>query len=130
MPRLAALLIMSLAAPALAQEWDTRDGDARLTPGQADARLRGQLLTFFDDGQAHFYEDGRYTYAYDEGAGGYAYGWFDVAEGGVICIDYVNGSSRCDLYVESAGRLLMIDAEGNRFPVRSERDAGPDPPIE
>jgi hypothetical protein len=95
-----------------------------------DARLRGQELVFFDDGVSHFYNDGRYTYAYDMGAGGYAYGYFEVAEDSTVCIAFVNGFSRCDAFVENNGRLVLITGDGDRFPIREERDAGPDPALE
>jgi hypothetical protein len=54
---------------------------------------------------SHFYNDGRYTYAYDMGEGGYAYGYFEVSDDSTVCIDFVNGFSRCDAFVENAGRL-------------------------
>jgi hypothetical protein len=79
---------------------------------------------------SHFYNDGRYTYAYDMGDGGYAYGYFEVADDSTVCIDFVNGLSRCDAFVENAGRLILITDDGDRFPIREERDAGPDPLME
>jgi hypothetical protein len=89
--------------------------------------LRGQVLEFFDDGLSHFYNDGRYTYAYDMGDGGYAYGYFEVTEDSTVCIDFVNGFSRCDAFVEN-GRTPCPD-HPRRRPVShpAERDAGPIP---
>jgi hypothetical protein len=75
----------------MAQTLDTRPGDALISSVDLDARLRGQELIFFDDGVSHFYNDGRYTYAYDMGAGGYAYGYFEVTDDSTVCIDFVNG---------------------------------------
>jgi hypothetical protein len=127
LPILAAIL---LAAPAAAQDWATRDGDARFSQAELDALLRGQILIFFDDGQSHFYNDGRYTFAYDLGQGGYAYGYYEVTADGTACIEFLNGFARCDLYVENAGRLILVTEEGDRFPVRERRDAGPDPSMD
>jgi hypothetical protein len=125
--RILALVAALSPGPVLAQTLDTRDGDTLIVASDLDTRLRGQELIFFDDGVSHFYNDGRYTYAYDMGDGGFAYGYFDVAEDSTVCIDFVNGLSRCDAYVENDGRLILITREGDRFPIREERDAGPDP---
>jgi hypothetical protein len=114
----------------MAQTLDTHPGDALISSVDLDSRLRGQVLEFFNDGLSHFYNDGRYTYAYDMGAGGYAYGYFEVTEDSTVCIDFVNGFSRCDAFVENGGRLILITRDGDRFPIRAERDAGPDPAME
>ena len=124
------LPLVLAATPALAQSVDTRDGDALIPASELDTRLRGQVLTFFDDGQSHFYNDGRYTYAYALGEGGYAYGYFEVTGDSTVCIDYVNGFNRCDVFVENGGRLVLITGEGDRFPIRSAEDAGPDPAMD
>jgi hypothetical protein len=128
--RSVALLSVLLAGAATAQTLDTRDGDTLIASTDLDARLRGQELVFLDDGVSHFYNDGRYTYAYDMGAGGYAYGYFEVAEDSTVCIAFLNGFSRCDAFVENNGRLVLITGDGDRFPIREERDAGPDPLLE
>lgn len=119
-----------LAVPSVAQTVDTRPGDTLIPAEALDARLRGQELEFFDDGVSHFYNDGRYTFAYDLGAGGYAYGWFEVTADSTVCIDFVNGAARCDAYLENSGRLILVTSDGDRFPVRETRDAGPDPAME
>ncbi len=125
--RLFFLTLAILTGPALGQSVDTRPGDILIPSADLDDRLRGQELIFFDDGVSHFYNDGRYTYAYDMGEGGYAYGYFEVAQDSTVCINYVNGFTRCDAFVENEGRLILITRDGDRFPIREERDAGPDP---
>jgi hypothetical protein len=47
-----------------------------------------------------------------------------------VCIAYLNGFDRCDAYVENDGRLILVTRAGDRFPIRSARDAGPDPAME
>jgi len=128
--RVFALLPALISGAAMAQTVDTRPGDALISSADLDARLRGQELIFFDDGVSHFYNDGRYTYAYDMGDGGYAYGYFEVPGDSTVCVAFVNGLSRCDALVENAGRLVLITSDGDRFPIREERDAGADPLLE
>ncbi|MCU4652166.1 hypothetical protein N8I71_04955 [Roseibacterium sp. SDUM158016] len=127
---LAAILPALVALPVQSQGFDTRPGDATIAARDLDDRLRGREIVFFDDGVSHFYNDGRYTFAYDLGRGGYAYGYFEVTDDSTVCVAYLNGFSRCDGYVENAGRLVMVTGDGLRFPIREERDAGPDPAME
>lgn len=101
-----------------AQDFATRDGDTRFDRDAMVARLSGQDLVFFDNGRSRYYADGRYSYTYDgdprESAGGY----WTVDDAGVVCVSFITGHARCDLYVMNAGRLVLIDAKGNRYPVR------------
>ena len=113
--RLAVALVL-LAAPALAQEWKLRDGDVPLEPGALAERLVGRTVTFYDDGQSYYFPDGRYTYTY--AGGGVAYGYFRLGEGGTVCVEFVNGFSRCDRYVRAGARLVLLTEDGERFPVR------------
>ena len=128
--RTIAILAALLPDAVFAQIVDTRDGDSLIVAADLEARLRGQEIIFFDDGVSHYYNDGRYTFAYDMGDGGYAYGYFEVAADSTVCIEFVNGLSRCDAFVENDGRLILITRDGDRFPIREERDAGPDPVAE
>jgi len=113
--RLILLTIFSLL-PAMAVAWGTREGDERLSATALRAALVGQVLTFHDDGQSRFYGDGRYSYTY--GQGGIAYGHYAINDDGTVCIGFVNGARRCDLYVRNAARLVLITEEGDRFPIR------------
>ncbi len=118
---LSVLLVSAL--PAMAQdaapEFSLRDGDAAFEAAALTERLSGEILTFYDDGRSEYYTDGRYTYTYADD-GGTAYGYWRIADGGAVCIDFVNGFARCDLYVMNGARLILIDADGNRYPVRPE----------
>jgi len=105
------------ASPALAADWPTKAGDVPLTPEELDA-LAGRTLTFYDDGQSKFSAGGAYSYTYASGES--AFGTYSIAEDGSVCIAYRNGFSRCDLYVRSGERLILIDEKGDRYPVRPE----------
>jgi len=111
-------LLCLLPAMLAAEEIVPRDGDVLFDQATLDTRLRGTTIRFFDDGQSRFFEDGRYTYTYAN-EGGTGYGYFEVGENSTICIEFVTGFSRCDLYVtDSAGRLTVITTSGDRFPTR------------
>lgn len=93
-----------------------RDGDSVLEQAAVSDRLVGQSIMFYDNGVSRFETDGRYSYTYDQG--GTAYGQFEIGVDGVVCIDFINGFSRCDRYVANGERLLLLTADGLRFPVR------------
>lgn len=102
----------------LAQQWDPRANDELFDQGSLDSLLRGATITFFDDGQSKFFEDGRYTYTYAND-GGTGYGYFTIKEYSTICVEFVTGFSRCDMYVtDVSGRLIVITSTGDRFPTR------------
>jgi hypothetical protein len=111
------LIALLIAGPACAQDYEFREGDAPLTAAALEQRLRGNVVTFFDDGQSEYFEDGRYTYTYANN-GGTAYGYWQIDGDGAVCIAFVNGFSRCDFYVMNGTRLLLLDNGGSRFPVR------------
>ena len=111
------ILAMLTASPLAAAEWPTKPGDIRLTPDELDG-LAGQTLTFYDDGQAKFSAGGAYSFTYASGDA--AFGTYSIADDGSICIAYRNGFNRCDLYVRSGERLILIDEKGDRYPVRPE----------
>lgn len=105
------------ATPVAATDWPTRPGDVPLTAEELDG-LAGRTLTFYDDGQSRFSAGGAYSYTYASGDS--AFGTYSIAEDGSVCIAYRNGFSRCDLYVRSGDRLILIDQKGDRYPVRLE----------
>lgn len=114
------LILCALFIPSLvfAQNWAPRETDTLFDQLGLDTRLRGETITFFDDGQSKFFEDGRYTYTYAND-GGTGYGYFEIKEDSTICVEFVTGFSRCDMYVvDAADRLVVITETGDRFPVR------------
>ncbi len=104
------------ANPLWAAEWPTKPGDVPLTPEELEA-LAGRTLTFYDDGQSKYSAGGAYSYTYASGES--AFGTYSIAGDGSVCIAYRNGFSRCDLYVRSGERLILIDEKGDRYPVRA-----------
>jgi len=113
------LILICSAGPALAQEWSLRPTDTRFDAASVAAAVRGQRLVFYDDGESRFSAGGAYSYTYaPQNGGGTQFGTWAAGEDGVICIAYRNGWSRCDMYVEADGRLVVLTEDGGRFPVR------------
>jgi len=106
--------------PLLAQDFPTRDSDTRFLPAELTARLSGKVLTYFDKGKSRYYEDGRYSYTFfgdeRESAGGY----WTVREDAAVCVEFISGQTRCDMFVESGDRLVLVDEKGDRYPVKTE----------
>lgn len=111
-----ALLLVPL--PAAAAEWQLKPGDRPLSAAEL-AALPGQAFRFFDGGESRYGAAGAYSYTYSaENGGGTAWGSYRLLPDGSICVDFVNGFSRCDLYVRNGERVILITEEGARFPVR------------
>ena len=111
------LFALLSASPLSAAEWALKPGDVPLTFEELNG-LAGRTLTFFDDGRSKYSAGGAYSYTYASGDA--AFGTYSIAEDGSVCIAYRNGFSRCDLYVRSGERLVLIDEKGDRYPVRPE----------
>ena len=114
------LIFVCLSGPALAAEWTLRPGDTPFTAHDA-VTLEGRTLTFYDDGRSTYEADGVYSYTYAPvNGGGTAWGDYSVMPDGSICIAFRNGLARCDLYVRSGDRLVLITEAGERYPVRPD----------
>jgi len=96
-----------------------REGDTLLSVADLQRLTAGNTLTFYDQGQSRFSPGGSYSYSYPD-SGGTAFGIFRIEGGGKICIDFRNGRSRCDLYVQSGAILYVVTQQGDRFPFRTE----------
>ncbi|MEM6759816.1 MAG: hypothetical protein AAF601_10095 [Pseudomonadota bacterium] len=110
------IFLMLLASPAAAQDWAVRSGDAMLSGDALRALIDGQELVFFDNGRSKFSTGGSYSYTYANG-GGTAFGAWRIDDD-TVCIAFRNGFSRCDRYVRSGARVVMLTQKGERFPVR------------
>ena len=120
--RLIPIVALSLiATTSVAQDWNIRPTDSRFDRETVAVAVTGRTLTFYDDGVSRFSAGGAYSYTYSEvNGGGSQYGTWEPGEDGIICIDYRNGFSRCDMYVEADGRIVVLTEEGGRFPVRPD----------
>lgn len=110
------LLSVMLPHAVLADQWSLREGDRALTRDEVEVLTAGRTIVFYDDGQSTYSVGGAYSYTYASGES--AYGSYDIAEDGTVCIAYRNGFSRCDRYVESGGRIVLLTEKGLRFPIR------------
>ncbi|MCV3271801.1 hypothetical protein [Roseobacter sinensis] len=109
-------VLWSLPTVAVAQDWALRADDRLLTRDEVAQLTEGQTLVFYDDGRSKFSAGGAYSYTYASGQS--AFGRYRVEVDGTVCIDYRNGFSRCDRYVESGSRIVMLTEKGERFPIR------------
>ena len=109
-------LLLCLPVAASAQDWKLRDSDARLDSSQLADALVDQRIIFFDNGESRFSADGAYSYTYDQG--GTAHGRYTISDDSTVCIAFDNGFSRCDMYVRSGDKLVLLTEDGLRFPIR------------
>ena len=111
-----ALLLTCMPVPLLAAEWALRDSDRVLSREEVETLTAGQTIVFYDDGRSAYSVGGSYSYTYASGEA--AYGSYEIAKDGTVCISYRNGFSRCDRYVENGERIILLTEKGLRFPVR------------
>ncbi|MDH5529763.1 MAG: hypothetical protein OEY05_06970 [Paracoccaceae bacterium] len=109
-------LFVSASATASAAEWAMRTGDQPFEAAELAAFLASQEVRFYDGGRSEYGPDDAYAYVYS--SEDRAEGKFRIMDDGSVCIAFDNGFSRCDLYVRSGDRVLLIDEKGDRFPLR------------
>jgi len=107
------LALFATAAPAQG----LRDGDTVLSPADMVDTLKGHTHEFHDGGRSFFSITESYSYTYPDG--GIAYGRYEIRESGVVCTFFNHGFERCDTYVRNGDRLILINEDGLRFPVKS-----------
>jgi len=110
------LFLGLMALPAFAADWALNETDRILDRDEVDALTAGQTLVFYDDGRSKYSVGGAYSYTYASGDS--AFGRYEIEEDGTVCIMYHNGFSRCDRYVQSGERIILLTESGLRFPVR------------
>ena len=108
------VLVSSLALPLAADE--LRTGDQLLDSDGMQDQVVGRTHTFFDGGRSFFPITDTYTYTYPDG--GVAYGRYEMRGDGVVCTFFNHGYERCDAYVRTGERLVLITSHGPRFPVK------------
>jgi len=110
------LSIAFVLIASIAEAKDLRSGDIILTADEIRSDVVGRTHTFFDGGKSFFSVTDSYTYTYPNG--GIAYGRYELGGPGEVCTFFNHGFERCDTYVRAGDRLVLIDAAGQRFPVR------------
>ena len=108
-------LLSLIAAPVFAQD-GLRDTDQVLDASQMGDLLNGQMLEFYDGSKSRYEADGAYSYTYTDDGPAWT-GRFEVFDGSQVCVDFDNGSRRCDQVVRDGERVVLITTDGLRFPV-------------
>lgn len=111
------IALLLLATPVQAETFALLSGDQALDQAEISTMTTNNDVEFFEGGVSRYSVGGAYSYTYAND-GGTAYGSFNVTPDGLICIAFRNGRSRCDRFVRSHGRLVMITESGDRFPIR------------
>ena len=109
--------LLSTVAAAAQSNLPVQSGETALTRVEVIALTTDATLVFYDNGQSKFSTGGAYSYTYAND-GGTAFGVYRIAPDGVVCIDYRNGRTRCDRYVRSRDRIVMVTETGDRYPIR------------
>ncbi len=110
------LALMLLPSALWADTYKHLADDTVLSRAEVIGMTSQGVLEFFEGGQSRYSVGGSYSYTYQ--GGGTAFGRFTVAEDGLVCITYRNGRDRCDRFVRSHGRLVMLTQDGQRFAIR------------
>lgn len=115
-------LALSLSAIFLAGMANAQDGlretDTLLSGDAMSALISGQVIEFFDGSKSTYASDGGYGYTYTDD-GPVWRGTYEVTGQSEVCVEFENGSSRCDLFIKDGDRTVLITADGLRFPVRN-----------
>lgn len=114
--RILALLFL-LATPAFAQD-GIRGSDQLLTAEELTDLLSDQVIEFYDGSKSRFAADGHYSYTYTDDGPAWT-GTFEVSDNSRVCVDFDNGSRRCDQFVLDGERTVLVTTDGLRFPVRN-----------
>lgn len=115
--RYALILATLIATPLFAQE-GIRAGDTLLARADMQTLLQGRVVEFFDGSKSRYAADGSYAYTYTDDGPAWT-GQYRLLDDSLVCVDFDNGSSRCDRFVRSGERVILIIEDGTRFPVRN-----------
>lgn len=110
-------VLLLIPIPVVAQE-GVRPTDAKLSQAEMIDLLSGQMVEFFDGSKSRYGADGRYAYTYTDDGPSWT-GTFRMEDDSVVCVDFDNGTSRCDRFVRAGERVVLIIEDGTRFPVRN-----------
>lgn len=120
----AILAALAAIAAGAAMAQGIRDTDTILNADETQAALAGHVIEFFDGSKARYDAGGAYSYTYSGDTEPFR-GTYVPGAGGEVCVTFDNGFSRCDVYVRDGERLVLIIADGTRFPVRTRTPLAP-----
>lgn len=110
------VFLLLLPTIGLAADFALLRGDQALTRGEIETLVSDTVVEFHEGGQSRYSTGGAYSYTYK--SGGTAFGRFEIRPDGAICVLFDNGRGRCDFFVRSHGRIVMITQSGDRYPIR------------
>lgn len=96
-----------------------RPSDVTFTEQGLESLITDAMVRFQDGSVAEYFRDRNYVYTAGDGRTSY-HGTWEVYDGGQVCVRFDNGFARCDTYVRSANKMVLILASGDRYPVRSK----------
>ena len=105
---------VAAAQPAL------RDGDRPFGPEELAALVYGHAIEFHDGGVSRYRVDGVYSWKYSETDRPYL-GRYEIGQGGEVCVTFGNDVRGCDTFAADGARMVVVIADGTRFPVRDRR---------
>ncbi len=115
-------LLVAFATPAISQEFALRDSDTVPSNETLAETILDRDLEYFDGGVSRYAADGSYSWTYPaENGGGVWEGTHQFADNATLCVVFVTGTERCDRFVTSGDRLVLLTVDGLRFPVREIR---------
>ena len=112
----AACLFAALSAAQAGQ----RDSDRVFSQDELANLLTDHAVEFFSGGVSRFRGDGAYSFKYTDSDPPHL-GSYEVLDKGQVCVQFLNGSTRCDTFVDDGTRMVLIIEDGTRFPVRDHR---------
>ena len=115
-----AALIASFALCQTADAQPLRPGDRAYGQTELTEMLVDHAVEFFDGSISRYRADGAYSYKYTESDRPYL-GRYSVQADGVVCVQFLSGAARCDTFVSDGLRMVLVIADGTRFPVRMRR---------
>ena len=112
-------ILFLIFAPVAAYAQDgIRASDTVLSQSEMSELLSGQQVEFFDGSKSKYGADGAYAYTYTDDGPAWT-GTYTVADDSLVCVDFDNGSRRCDRFVRDGERVVLVIEDGTRFPVRN-----------
>jgi len=98
-----------------ASQTQAQASDESITGDELAALIVGKTLTYGDGSKSEVRADG--TYEYTDSKGNKYPSTYAITQDGAVCLKFPNGGSRCDTYVLSGQRLVLVNQQGSRYEV-------------